>query len=918
MKFVDVATGPETEVERAPARDSAFEAGSPARPQLEHDALLRVAAAAAGASGLDDVLELAADEARGAVGAASLSVSRWESESRAIRTLINVGELGPEEERYPAEELYPVSEYPAVGEMVRSGIPYFNSIDDKNCDPRAAKVLNEVGKGSDLGVPIIVEGETWGEVWATKAIGEPPFRAEDVAFLEAIAGQFATAIARAELFSRVSRLAYEDALTGLPNRRAFDERLERSIQRSRDGGRPLAMLLCDLDRLKEINDSLGHEAGDNALRSAAAALVAAAADRPGAFVARLSGDEFCVLLEGHRVEDAVAVGGAAIEAIEAGPQGLSMSGGTAMLAGSTREPGELLNAADRALYAAKRRGGAQVCSAAEGPGTALPRRRLREAATIGDPLAEATEELVRELDTTLAGSPHLDRLEAVASAYTAVADLASWTISLAAPGEDLIADLSLGNNRDGDRQGIRVGAGTDRYRISDYPETTRVLESGSGCFIASRSRGEGADSERELLAELGFDSVIGVPAVAEEGIYLIELYGDRAGDQLASLEVPLRLAATAAVTQRGTEPSAKAGSDASTRSELSLSVASRLAGAATAQRAAEAAAEELQSAFGCHIVHVVRVADGMLELCAESGAGLTAPAWTQPADVGLIGRCVREGEPVRIADVRREPQFRGNEATRDVRSELVVPIRSGGSLWGALNLEHTAIDFFGAGDLRMVEAIAAQLGGALRALDLYESLERAYVGTAEALSAVLEAKDPHTAQHSDSIAQRAVAVGRHLGMGDAELQVLRLGAAFHDIGKIGIPRSILHKPGPLTETERTMVEQHTVIGERILAPVEFLKPVLPLVRHAHERWDGNGYPDGLAGEEIPFGARVLFVCDAHDAMTTDRPYRQALTPEDVRRELLAGAGTQFDPAAVEALLVVLAAVDADAQHQSGA
>ena len=106
---------------------------------------------------------------------------------------------------------------------------------------------------------------------------------------------------------------------------------------------------------------------------------------------------------------------------------------------------------------------------------------------------------------------------------------------------------------------------------------------------------------------------------------------------------------------------------------------------------------------------------------------------------------MREGEPVRIADVRREPQFRGNEATGDVRSELVVPIRSGGSLWGALNLEHTAIDFFGAGDLRMVEAIAAQLGGALRALDLYESLERAYVGTAEALSAALEAKDPHTA-----------------------------------------------------------------------------------------------------------------------------------------------------------------------------
>ncbi len=240
-----------------------------------------------------------------------------------------------------------------------------------------------------------------------------------------------------------------------------------------------------------------------------------------------------------------------------------------------------------------------------------------------------------------------------------------------------------------------------------------------------------------------------------------------------------------------------------------------------------------------------------------------------------------------------------------MRTELAVPIHVGGRVWGALNLEDLPVDAFDAHDVRLVQAVAAQLGGALHRLELYASLERAYVGTAEALSTAIECKDPGTARHSSSIARRAVAVGRELGMDARELQYLHLGAAFHDIGKIAIPPELLEKPGPLTEEERAAIEPHTVIGERILAPIEFLKPVLPLVRHAHERWDGAGYPDGLAGEEIPFGARILFACDAHDAMSTDRPYRAALPEAEVRRELREGAGSQFDPTVIDALFAVL-------------
>jgi HD-GYP domain-containing protein (c-di-GMP phosphodiesterase class II) len=128
---------------------------------------------------------------------------------------------------------------------------------------------------------------------------------------------------------------------------------------------------------------------------------------------------------------------------------------------------------------------------------------------------------------------------------------------------------------------------------------------------------------------------------------------------------------------------------------------------------------------------------------------------------------------------------------------------------------------------------------------------------------------------------------------------------FHDIGKIAIPEAILHKDGPLNAAERATMERHTVVGEQILAPVEFLAGVRRLVRHEHERWDGRGYPDGLAGEDIPLGSRIILACDALHAMTSDRPYRRAMSFERAAEELRRHAGSQFDAQVVAALLTVL-------------
>jgi HD-GYP domain-containing protein (c-di-GMP phosphodiesterase class II) len=276
----------------------------------------------------------------------------------------------------------------------------------------------------------------------------------------------------------------------------------------------------------------------------------------------------------------------------------------------------------------------------------------------------------------------------------------------------------------------------------------------------------------------------------------------------------------------------------------------------------------------------------------------------------VIGRALRERRPIVVNDVLLDPDYRAVEESAESRSELTVPLWVGGELWGAINVEQDEPNAFDEDDLRLLTTIADQVGLALRSTTLYEQLERAYLGTAEALAAALEAKDFATASHSHALVRRVEGVGTRLGMSERELRVLRYGAVFHDIGKIAIPEAILNKPGPLTAEEWVVMERHTIVGEQILAPVEFLREVLPIVRHEHERWDGGGYPEGLKEEQIPLGSRVILVCDAYDAMTADRSYRRGMPHDHAVAELKDNAGTQFDPRAVDALLEVLAAEEA--------
>jgi len=170
------------------------------------------------------------------------------------------------------------------------------------------------------------------------------------------------------------------------------------------------------------------------------------------------------------------------------------------------------------------------------------------------------------------------------------------------------------------------------------------------------------------------------------------------------------------------------------------------------------------------------------------------------------------------------------------------------------------------------------------------------------LATTLLERDRYTGDHSEEVVRLTVRVARALALNGDEVDRVETAALLHDIGKVGVPDSILHKDGPLDDDEWILMKEHTVIGERILRAIPGLGGVARIVRHEHERWDGNGYPDGISGDDIPIGSRIILACDAYHAMTSDRPYRKGMSHSDALRELRKNAGTQFDPQVVEALL----------------
>lgn len=263
------------------------------------------------------------------------------------------------------------------------------------------------------------------------------------------------------------------------------------------------------------------------------------------------------------------------------------------------------------------------------------------------------------------------------------------------------------------------------------------------------------------------------------------------------------------------------------------------------------------------------------------------------------------GLEISITDLAADPAERHFLLDLGFARMLIARLTVDGEAIGVIKACRKTDRPFRADDVGQVDVLAAFAANSYSKIQLAAKLEHHYTKTMEALCSALEARDPYTQAHTGRIRDLAIVLADALQVAPDVRSAVKLGSILHDVGKIGITDSILRKPGPLTDREWDMMRLHPQIGHDMLRGIDFLAPALPVVLHHHERYDGGGYPQGLAGDSIPLGARIVAVCDAFDAMTGDRVYRPAMSVEDACDEIMACAGAQFDPRAASVLVDVV-------------
>jgi putative nucleotidyltransferase with HDIG domain len=266
-----------------------------------------------------------------------------------------------------------------------------------------------------------------------------------------------------------------------------------------------------------------------------------------------------------------------------------------------------------------------------------------------------------------------------------------------------------------------------------------------------------------------------------------------------------------------------------------------------------------------------------------------------------------------IDSANGHPDYLAKLAIEGVKSFLILPIFLKEALAGIITFGTQTDLCFIQEDIVRARQIANQVAVALTSAQLVKELEQLNLGTLTALARAVDAKSPWTAGHSERVTAIALKIGNRLGLSEQGLERLHRGGLLHDIGKIGVPASILDKPGKLSDEEYRVIREHTTIGARILEPIKVYADIVALVRQHHERLDGKGYPDGLSGEEISLEARILAVADVYDALISDRPYRHGMERADAIQLIKQETGRHFDPNVVDAFLMVVDIDEGDAR-----
>jgi len=709
----------------------------------------------------------------------------------------------------------------------------------------------------------------------------------------------ALAVDNAQIRARLEHQAQTDSLTGLYNHRAFHDRLREELQRASRSHDSVALLMLDIDDFKRVNDVYGHGTGDEVLRNLAATLRAAV--RGSDVVCRLGGEEFGVILPG--CDEALALGSAeritdALSTFEVEAAGrITISVGLAYGPQHAMNPRELVACAETAMMTAKARGKNQIVvfgsEPAERPDGPSATRDVRSIAHL-KMLQSLSGKLNRLNDVREIGM-------VIANELRSLIDYHNCRVFLV-DGEDVVpvafrGDLATSAKTTMDVLSCKLGEGITGH-CAEIGESLLIGDAAHHAY-ARQVPGTDVIEESQINVPLRYGSrVIGVVGISKLGLNQFD------EDDVRLLEVLAGQASVALENARLYEAERREAESA----KALLEFGRELAGAQGLAEILDRVVSLSAAILGTTRTSVWLQDPATGELVPRALAGYREEerprvlAWRFPREVAE--RALAPKEPFAFDSSELE-RFGGGKAL--VKGQYVVaPFTADSGRLGCIvvAVPESAGDFSDR-ELRLLAGIAYQAKLAITNAGNFESLEGTFFSTVEALANALEANDEYTSEHARWIRDMAMEVGQALGLDPPALKRLELGALFHDIGKIGVPSTILSKPGRLTAEERALMQTHPELGERIIAPIERLEDVRPIVRSCHEHWDGSGYPDGKRGEEIPLEARIILVCDAFHAMTTDRPYRKRLSTAEALRRLRQGAGSQFDPRVVEVYLRVL-------------
>jgi diguanylate cyclase (GGDEF)-like protein len=742
-------------------------------------------------------------------------------------------------------------------------------------------------------VPLIARGQIKGALNIYREGDGVAFTETEFEIAKRFGDAAALALDNAEIRERLEHQARTDSLTGLFNHSVFYERLLQSLQESSRTHQPLAVLMLDIDDFKHVNDVHGHAVGDELLRFLAEALRAIV--RPEDVICRLGGEEFAVVMDACGGEDAVRVAervqSRLAEVDFPGIGRMTVSVGLSLGPEHAMNPRELAACAEAAMMTAKAQGKNQVVlydeDGARRPDAPGIERDVRSIAHL-KMLQSLTGRLNRLNDVREIG-------EAIAAELRSLVDYHNCRVFVS-DGDELIPVAFLGEltstaeSLSLDLLRTRVGLGITG-RCAELGESI-VVGDAANCEFGKLIEGTDPIEESLLAVPLRYGSrVVGVIVVSKLGLNQFD------EDDVRLLEVLAGHAAVAVENASLYEAARREADSATSLLEFGRELATLVALDDIAGRVTELSAEIIGSRNTSFYLET----EGELRLYAEHGHSPETAAELASRPLPLTALDV-DRDPYIAEPQEYEPAI-GREAPVPGGRYAVAPFAVDDRVGCLVALVER--DDFGERELALLGGLAQQAKLAIDNATSYEGLERTFVSTVEALANALEANDEYTSTHARWITDLSLRVGRELGLDERTLKHLELGALLHDIGKIGIPSDVLSKPGRLTAAERKIVQAHPELGERIIAPIDRLQTVRPIVRHCHERWDGKGYPDGLAGEDIPLESRIIFVCDAYHAMTTDRPYRHRLSHREAVRRLSEGAGSQFDPHVVEVALGVL-------------